>query len=119
MPRRWYPKRPSRISRLVSLASLSKVSGMILTSITVDGQIKELTLQLQRRDEEVQIQKDANTRLAKQLDDIPERNFQALSACVKRILEKLDDCQLRLLKDSKAVREEQRNQYVSESVRDT
>ncbi|OAA61079.1 hypothetical protein SPI_05103 [Niveomyces insectorum RCEF 264] len=71
--------------------------------------ITDLTTELQHREADIRFQKEANNRLSQQLESIPERNFQALSACVKKLVEELDGSKVGILTHAKDVAEQHQN----------
>ncbi|EPE10393.1 hypothetical protein F503_05488 [Ophiostoma piceae UAMH 11346] len=74
--------------------------------------ISDLVSQLQLREAELQTQRDANIQLAQRIEDIPERNFQALSTCVKKVLEKLDNSKSEILTSEKSARLQSQEQVL-------
>ncbi|CAK7267628.1 hypothetical protein SEPCBS57363_002683 [Sporothrix epigloea] len=83
---------------------------MSITSEPADAKITELARQLERRDADVQQLQAANASLTAQLTSIPERNFQALSTCVKKILEKLDAARSEILTGGKSTDQQHQEQ---------
>ncbi|CAK7223001.1 hypothetical protein SCUCBS95973_005026 [Sporothrix curviconia] len=78
--------------------------------LAADGKVQELAQQLQRREADRQKLQATNEQLATQLANIPERNFQALTTCVKKILCKLDDTRSEILTDGKAASQQHQEQ---------